>query len=38
MRDREEAPTSKANQVDECRLIAPLCRHDEIAIHRLLPR
>ena len=38
MRDREEAPASKANQVDERRLIASLRRHDEIAIHRLLPR
>ena len=35
MRDREEAAAAKANQVDECRLIASLRRHDEIAIHRL---
>ena len=37
MGDREEAAASKADQVDECRLIASLGRHDEIAIHRLLP-
>ncbi len=37
VRDREEAITARANQVDECRLITVLCRFDEVAIHRLLP-
>jgi hypothetical protein len=33
MGDREEAATAKADQVDECRLIASLSCYDEIAIH-----
>jgi hypothetical protein len=35
MGDGEEAATVQTDQVDECRLIASLGRHDEIAIHRL---
>jgi hypothetical protein len=35
MRDGEEAATAELHQVDERRLVAPLCRLDEIAIHRL---
>ena len=35
MRDREEPAAAEADQVDERRLIASLCRLDEIAIHRL---
>jgi hypothetical protein len=33
MGDREEAATAKTDQVDECRLIASLGRHDEIEVH-----
>jgi hypothetical protein len=34
MRDREEAAAAELHQVDERRLVASLCRLDEIAIHR----
>ena len=33
MRDREEPVATRAHQVDEGRLVAPLRRLDEIAIH-----
>ena len=35
VRDREQAAATKADQVDERRLVASLCRLDEIAIHAL---
>jgi hypothetical protein len=38
MRNREEAATAKADQVDERRLVTSLGCLDEIAIHRRLPR
>lgn len=34
MRDRKETVAAMADQVDECRLVAPLRRFDEVAIHR----
>jgi hypothetical protein len=37
MRDREESVASRADQVDECRLVATLRRLDEVAIHRHHP-
>ena len=36
MRDREEAVTTRAHQVDERRLVTALSRFDEVAIHRPL--